>query len=150
MNGRILKDPRLHEIFWYCVSGALTAAINIGAYSGLLALQIDYRIANIIALVLGKSSNYVANKRFVFKSKSENTKALFLEMLRFVFARGFTGLVDYFGLILLAEVFFIDEMTGKVIVQIVVIVLNYILSKFGVFKKTGAAAPDNPSAPKTP
>ena len=44
-------------------------------------------------------------------------------------------IIDYFGLILLVEVFNINELIGKVIVLIIVVIVNYILCKKYVYKK---------------
>jgi putative flippase GtrA len=55
--------------------------------------------------------------------------------MRFIFARGFTGLVDYFGLIALVELFGFNEIYSKYAMVATVIVLNYVLGKKAVFVK---------------
>lgn len=47
-----------------------------------------------------------------------------------------TALIDYFGLILLVELFHADKMFSKVFITVFVIVINYVVGKKHVFKKT--------------
>ena len=126
------------ETVTYAVFGVATAAVNLLTYRGLLLLALDYRVSNLVALVFSKLFAYVANKRYVFRSKTESFGAFMGEFLRFAATRGATALIDYFGLILLVERFHMDEKLGKYIVIIVVVVLNYVLGKKLVFTKKAA------------
>ena len=78
---------------------------------------------------------YITNKWFVFRSHCANLKELFLEIVKYVFARGFTGLIDIFGMFFAVECLQADEMVTKYVIQVIVIILNYILGKKVVFKK---------------
>ncbi len=120
------------ELIRYGLVGLSTTVINIVVYQGLLHF-LDYRIANIFALVVSKTYGYLANKNIVFHSKTESVKAFLFELLRFVFARGFTALVDYFGLILAVELFGFDKVISKYVIQVIVIILNYVMGKRLVF-----------------
>jgi putative flippase GtrA len=124
-----------HELFRYGVAGATTTAVNLLVYHALLFLGVPYMIANIFAIVLSKVYAYFVNKLYVFRVRSESAGEAAREVVRFVFARGFTGLVDYFGLIALVELFGFSEIYSKYAVVIAVIVLNYILGKKMVFVK---------------
>lgn len=126
------------ELVRYGIVGVSTTIINIVVYQGLL-LVLDYKIANIIALVASKTYGYLANKNIVFQSKTHSVKAFFLELLRFVFARGFTALVDYFGLIVAVEVFGFDKIISKYVLQCIVIILNYVMGKRLVFNSGKSA-----------
>lgn len=112
----------------------LCPAIKLGIVIYQLLLQfIDYRLSNLIAIISAKIFAYFVNKKFVFHSKCANVRELFLEILRFTLTRGFTGLVDYFGLILLVEGFQFSQSISKYAIQAVVIILNYIFGKKTVF-----------------
>jgi putative flippase GtrA len=126
--------PERTQIVKYLVSGVLTTVTNILLFNFFLFLRLDYRIANLIALVSVKLFAFVMNKFFVFRSKVTNLKALFKDFAGFFSGRIFTGLIDYFGLILLVEVFFLPQKGSKYALQVVVIVLNYIFAKL-VFQK---------------
>ncbi len=123
---------RLKELIRYGLVGFSTTLINLLTYHGLLFF-LDYKIANLIALVVSKTYGYFANKKIVFRSHTKTIRSFLSEVLRFVFARGITALVDYFGLILAVETFGFDKIISKYVIQVIVIILNYILGKFMVF-----------------
>lgn len=123
---------KIKELVCYGIFGSATTIFNIIIYQ-IFYLWVDYKIANLIAIIGSKIFAYVVNKQFVFKTKCENIYSLFLEMFRFIITRGFTGILDYFGLILLVEVFACNQIYSKYFLQLVVIVLNYIFGKKTVF-----------------
>lgn len=127
------KNKRFKEISLYIIFGLATTVLNVGVYR-LLVNGLDYRISNLIALVISKLFAYSTNKVFVFESRCKTFKEVVFEFFRFFFARGMTGLLDFFGLIVAVEVFHFDRIWSKYIMQVIVIVLNYILSKTIVFK----------------
>ena len=96
---------------------------------------IDYKISNAITLVVVKVFCYFTNKIFVFKTPFGSFHKFITEIVRFVFARWITFLVDYFGVILLVEVMKQSFFFSKCLLSVIVIVLNYILSKKMVFHK---------------
>ena len=57
------------------------------------------------------------------------------ELLSFFAARLFSLAVEYAGLWLLIDVLGWKEMLAKILMNIVVIILNYLLSKLLIFKK---------------
>lgn len=124
-----------NELSQYFIFGVLTTLLNVGLFQTLVYLHLNYMIANLIALVSAKTFAYVTNKFFVFKSQTTHIYDTAAEIIRFGFARGFTGVVDYFGLIFLVEVLSFDAVYSKYFLQIVVIILNYILGKKLVFTK---------------
>ncbi|MBP3554784.1 MAG: GtrA family protein [Clostridia bacterium] len=133
---KVLKKVLSREFITYGVFGVLTMLFNILVFQILFEkLAIAYGIANIIAVLSAKIFAYVTNKLFVFRSHCANFKELFLEIIKYVFARGFTGLIDIFGMFFAVELLHADEMMTKYVIQVIVIVLNYILGKKVVFKK---------------
>ncbi len=128
------NKTRIKELIRYGLVGLSTTIINILTYQGLLFV-LDYKIANLIALIVSKTYGYFANKKIVFHSKTESFGAFVLEVLRFVFARGLTALVDYFGLIIAVDLLHYDKVISKYVIQVIVIILNYVLGKYMVFVK---------------
>lgn len=122
------------ETVLYAVFGVLTSIENVLLFKGLLLLNLDYRIANILTLIVVKLTAYVCNKNFVFRSHCESFGALMAEVFRFVFWRGATALIDYFGLILLVELIHVPKVPGKIVVTVLVIIINYITGKKHVFR----------------
>ena len=121
------------EIIRYAISGVLISLVNLGAYAGLVYLGMRYEFANIIALVLNRIAGFALNKYFVFRSTSAGR--FWREFWAFMAARGLSGLVDYFGVILLVGQLHLNEVLSKGIVIVFVIVLNYFLGKFLVFQQ---------------
>jgi len=126
-------DKRFKELFIYGIWGLLTTVLNFFVYRILLAWAVDYRISNLIALVVTKLAAYFVNKNFVFHTKCASISELCREFLRFVASRGITGLIDYFGLIILVELFSANEIYSKYFISLAVIILNYIFSKKVIF-----------------
>lgn len=120
------------ELISYGIFGVATTVVNIVLYQVFLGF-VDYKISNLIAIVGAKVFAYVVNKTFVFHTKCRGILELIGEIIRFVFARGITGLLDYFGLIFLVEIFQFNESYSKYMIQVVVIILNYVFGKKLVF-----------------
>ena len=74
------------------------------------------------------------NKIFVFYSKS-NGKELFKEIYEFFKYRILTLVIELVLMYLFVDLLSINDMISKIIVQIVVIILNYIFSKLFIFQK---------------
>lgn len=123
------------ELISYVIFGVTTTAVNIIIFQLLYSCGIDYKWANLVALILGKAYAYVTNKLFVFRSHCDGWAELMKEFIRFVVARGVTGLVDYFGMIIAVEVWGLSALVTKYFLQILIIILNYVFSKWTVFIK---------------
>lgn len=95
--------------------------------------------ANNVDWVICVLFTFVTNKLFVFRSKSENAKALGKEFVEFVLARVFTlvleDIIIFIGCNLMGYDNGIGQIVVKLIAQFVVIVSNYFLSKLWIFKK---------------
>ena len=126
------------DFFRYIVGGGLTTLSNILLYTILVIFGMKVRYANLIAMIFAKAFGYGINKFYVFRTKSNNIKDLSKEASKYFTARIFTGVVDYFLIVFLVEILNFHPFITKYIVTILVIVLNYILSKYFVFhhKKT--------------
>ena len=123
---------RLSELFHYGIFGATTTIINIVVYQILICF-FDYKISNLIAILASKAFAYITNKLFVFHSHCDSRKELLHEIIRFILARGATGILDYFGLIFAVDALHLDKVWSKYGLQVMVIILNYVLGKRAVF-----------------
>lgn len=124
---------KYEEIINYLIVGGMTTLVSIVIYALCTkCFNINYMIANIISWVISVLFAYITNRIFVFKSKSEN---IILEIYQFFKYRIFSFLIEIFLMYVFVELINIDDMISKVIVQIIVIVLNYVFSKLFVFKK---------------
>ena len=130
---------KYEEIINYLIVGGLTTVVSLVTYYACVLTILDpknaleLQIANIISWIVSVSFAYITNRIFVFKSKSKN---ILKEIGSFVSARVITLLLDMFIMFLMVTLMGINDKISKIIVQVVVIVLNYIFSKLFVFKKS--------------
>jgi len=137
-NSEEKKSNRLinRETILYTLFGVLTSIENVVLFKILLVFIENYKMVNIITLIVVKLTAYICNKNFVFKSKTNNLYGLAAEIGRFLLARGASMLLDYFGLILMVEVMSLNILFSKFFITILVVILNYFIGKKHVFKKT--------------
>ena len=120
------------ELVLYVVFGAFTFFVNIAVYFLFEdVLGVNYLISNIIAWFFSVLFAYITNRIWVFESKSPD---ILKEMALFFGGRIFSGVVDTALMYLFRDVMMIGDTISKIVVQIIVIVLNYIFSKLIVFK----------------
>ncbi len=122
------KTEVIRYLFW----GVITVIVNYASYL-LLKVVMPYQVANLVSIIFTKLFAYCTNKKFVFQSVTD-LKGQVKEIARFVLGRGVTGIVDFAGLIVLTEMFLIDDKLGKIIMIVITTILNYILGKLYVFK----------------
>ncbi len=119
----------------YLVFGVLTTAVNYAVYLPLYNFaHLPASVCNGLAWVAAVAFAYVTNKLFVFESKSWNGGVLG-ELARFVGSRVASGLVETVSLLLTVDILGWNGNVMKLILAVFVIVFNYALSKFFVFKK---------------
>ena len=131
-----MRESRLFEkkeAFRFAFWGVVTTLANYFSFF-LLQKMMAYQIANLISIIFTKVFVYYTNKRFVFRTKT-NWKGSIGEVFRYVIGRGFTGVVDFVGLIILVEGFGMDGRLGKMVMIALIMPLNYVLGKVFVFKK---------------
>lgn len=120
------------EIFWYVVFGVLTTLVNIVVYFVFFHIfGVNYLISNVIAWFLSVLFAYVTNRRWVFESKSEN---ILKECGLFFGGRVFSGVVDTGLMWLFIDILALNDGISKIVIQVIVVVLNYVISKLVVFK----------------
>lgn len=126
------RKRRRREVVSYLFFGAATTAVNIVSFALLRRLSVHYLAANGAAWLLSVSFAYVTNRRYVFRSRTEKVAS---EMARFFGMRVFSGLVDMAAIALLIGVLGAPEGLSKVGTNVLVVVLNYVMSKKIVFSK---------------
>lgn len=123
------------EIWNYLISGALGVLVSIVSYAVARYIGLNIIISNVISWIVAVLFMYLTNKLFVFKSKVDTKKELFKEFISFIMARIFTLIVETIILYLGVDILEVNDLLTKVIAQIIIIILNYILSKLLIFKK---------------
>lgn len=121
------------ELWNYLIIGALTTLVSIGSYSIFSKLlKINYLISNVLSWIVSVIFAYFTNRWFVFHSKE---KKKFKEFMAFISSRLLTLLLDSGLMIVGVDYLKIDDLVTKILVQIVIVIANYVLSKLIVFKK---------------
>ncbi len=123
------KKEAICYLFW----GVVTVLVNYFSYL-LLEQFLMYQAANLISIVFTKVFAYYTNKKFVFRTNT-NFKEQIHEIFRYILGRGFTGVVDFLGLIVLVDTLMINDKFGKMIMIVITTILNYFCGKIFVFKK---------------
>ena len=124
------------EIINYLIFGILTTIVSLGTYYLLVLTVLDpdnpieLQIANIIAWITCVTFAYITNRKYVFDSKDKN---ILKEATKFYLARLAVLPIDMiFMYIFVSKLHFNDKII-KLIVQIIIIIVNYISSKLVVF-----------------
>lgn len=123
------------EVLLYLFFGVCTTIVNILSFYILDLFHVNTYVNNTIAWILSVLFAYITNKLFVFESKGIKGKALVTEIGSFFVARIFSYVVDMAGLWLFFDIWHFNKMLVKILMNVVVIVLNYIASKLFIFKK---------------
>lgn len=130
---RLAKEATLYGVF-----GVLTTVVNLAAYHSAIWFRLPYGYANAVAFILAIVFAYVTNKRWVFESQTKTLRSFVEEVVKFLMARLGTFVFEMAGLWLMIDGLGFNEWVPKYLMTLLVIVLNYILSKWMVFKKREA------------
>lgn len=131
----LIKKVCTKEVILYGVFGVLTTLINLGVFYVLSnILKINENISNVIAIVSAVIVAYFTNKDMVFHSKATNIKERFKEFGKFILGRVFTMVIEW-GSCAVLFMLPIPQMVTKLFVTVIVIILNFFISKFFAFKK---------------
>ena len=88
--------------------------------------------ANVLSWIAAVTFAYFTNRKYVFESKNEKRLQ---EAAAFYGSRVTTLLLDMLCMFLMVTLMGWNDKVAKLIVQVLVTVANYILSKFLVFRK---------------
>lgn len=132
---------KYREMISYAFWGAATTGVSWISYT-LFAGYIDMSIAvaNVLSWICAILFAFVVNKMWVFQSKKWCASVLVREFCLFISARLATGVIEIVMVPLLVNVglnqsiFGVKGALSKILVSVVVILLNYVFSKFFVFK----------------
>lgn len=129
---------RIKQILNYGFFGLMTTVVNYAVfYLFLDVFSAAYQVANVVALVVSVAFAFVVNKHFVFHSKCWSVAVLKKELPAFLSVRVVSALIDIGSLWLLVDALAVPPKPAKLLVNVLVIVLNYVFSKLLVFRKFG-------------
>lgn len=117
-------------IFW----GVVTTITNLAIYHLCFnILHFEYYTSSVISWIAAVAVAYLTNRKWVFHSEAKGAKEITAEIFRFIASRLATLIMEIILLFLGKEVFHLEENLTKYIATILVVILNYVLSKFLVF-----------------
>lgn len=124
------------DIISYLIFGGLTTLVNFIVYFPLYNwLDCSAVLSNVAAWVVAVAFAYLTNKPFVFKSRDWSAKTVIPELTKFVGCRMGSGLVETVIIWICVDCLRLDGNWIKILVSVLVVILNYISSKWIVFIK---------------
>ncbi len=133
---KLLSILRKHrEMIVYLLVGGLTTLVNIITYMLLAKTGFGTVSADFDAWLVTVVFAYVTNRIFVFRSQKRSFSGVLKEVLSFFTGRIATGIIDIAIMVIFVDMLLCDEFVMKIVANVVVIILNFIISKLWVFGK---------------
>lgn len=124
------------EEILYLFFGGCTVFINVVVYYiSAHVFELSTEVSNIIAWLVAVIFAYITSKMWVFESKTWDKQTILLEIPSFFMCRIITGVIDVIIMFVFVEKLHLYDMIVKIISNVIVIILNYLASKFMIFKK---------------
>ena len=125
------------EIIRYLIVGVLTTVVSLGVYYVCVltflnpqsALQLQ--AANVLSWIAAVTFAYITSRIYVFQSKR---KDWLQEAAAFYSSRLLTLFMDMAIMFVMVTLCGMNDKLGKLVVQVVVTIANYIFSKLFVFR----------------
>lgn len=123
------------DLIPYTIFGVLTTIVNVISYWACAhPLHFPVLISTVIAWLLSVMFAYVTNRKWVFHSNAITGRDICREIISFFGCRVGTELIDILFMWIFASILNFNDMIVKLAANIVVIITNYIASKFIIFK----------------
>ena len=131
----LLKKRR--EPLGYVIFGLLTTAVGQASFMVFLRIlpELPSAVPTAAAWIVAVSFAYTANRRWVFCSKSRGARAIIREIASFFSARIFSLLVAVAIMWVMVDILAYNADLTKLASNVPEAVLNYLFSKFWVFKR---------------
>lgn len=124
------------DLISYLFFGGLTTLVNFLVYIPLYNwLHLSATVSNTVAWVFAVAFAYLTNKPFVFKSHDWSAKTVIPELSKFVGCRIGSGILETAIIFTTVDLLCWNGNIMKVFTSVLVVILNYIGSKWLVFTK---------------
>ena len=129
---------KYRSILAYLIVGFCTTVISVVVYTLCShLLHLPTAASTVIAWTVSVSFSFVCNKMIVFESKSLAPRVVAKEAASFFACRIAAGVFDLAFMVVTVDLLKLNDMVMKIISNAIVIVANYITSRFVIFKKHG-------------
>ena len=125
-------------VLLYLFFGGLTTLISIGSFVLLEWVGMETLLANVCSWVAAVSFAYVTNRVWVFASSATGAKAIVREIVAFFGGRLLTLAFEEAVLLVCVHWLSWNSTWVKILAQVCVLVLNFVISKWMVFAKKKA------------
>lgn len=145
----LLKNKeKMRELITYVIFGVLTTLVNWVVYLGItkvfgmdsyenesLPYLIIINVAQILGWILSVLFAYFTNKKYVFQSDAGMKNGAWKEFFLFVSARIASLLIFDLALFNILHLLGVNDKVDKLIMNVLVVIFNYVASRYVVFKK---------------
>ena len=143
---RLMRLPllRLFEPFYkrhkegllYLFFGGVTTLVSFLSFWLLEGpLGVNELLANLISWVLAVAVAYVTNRIWVFTTHAAGARGILFELLSFYLSRVATFLMEEGIILVFVTWLALPALPVKIAASVLVVILNYVLSKLLVFRK---------------
>lgn len=140
---KAFSHEKYGELLRFALGGVLTTAVNFAIYlpsyrylfRPSLSSEFSAILANSLAWVLAVLFAFFVNKHLVFRSETRTRAGFFYQLLSFYATRAASGAFEVFLPSLLIYIG-LHDVVAKLTVAVLVLVCNYLTSKFIAFRKT--------------
>lgn len=130
----IIRKILTKEIILYAIFGVLTTLVNLVIFWIFHhILKWNENISNAIAIVSAIIFAYITNRSWVFNSEAKGYREILQEFFKFTSGRTITMIIEFYACLQLFKTS-IPIMVSKITVTVIVIILNFFISKFFAFK----------------
>ncbi len=128
------KEKRNHYIK-YLIVGVVTTLISISVFKlfRVYVSNLNENFSNIFSIMIAIVASYFMNRAYVFESKEKNR---IKEFCKFFSGRIVTLVVEELVFLIGASVIKLDEMLVKVTASFIALIMNYVFSRWMVFKNS--------------
>lgn len=131
------------ELILYVFFGGLTTLVNWGLYTLLVDFcKVPYLWSTALAQIAAILFAYVTNRIWVFKSKVSGACGIALEMAKFFSCRAASFFLDLGCMYVGVDLLHIEDKWMKLLANVIIIVVNYVLSKLFIFRKAAGKEPE--------
>ena len=128
---------RYKFIVAYLFFGVCSTVVNIAAYYVCAhTLFLATGLSTVVAWIFAVIFAYITNKLWVFESKSWERSMVIREAASFFACRLATGIFDVVFMMVMVDVLGWNDLWMKIISNVVVVIVNYIASRFVIFRKS--------------
>ncbi len=128
------------EAIMYLICGGGTVVVSWVSYAAFVQCDFELNLSNILSWIIAVIFAFVVNKWLVFRSTSTKAKVMFKELSSFFGARVVTGIISIvlfpilFAMGMNESLFHVDGFLAKITTSVIEIALNWIFSKYYIFK----------------